>query len=101
MSYCCELGILDFPSIPPGLAEVTFGIEVDHRSCGELSDSVASFLNLNTTSAKDNAGMHLNNIYWPVKAQNENTCLFKLQFWECNDHYFRRFSYISSVSCKT
>ncbi len=91
-------GLLERPSLSPGIPEITFKIGVIGKAGSGKTKTICFLSGKLTTfpSYIETLGIHVKNIYWPAQIQGKIS-LFKLQFWESGESCSKRYNYISSV----
>ncbi|GFG40219.1 hypothetical protein Cfor_09807 [Coptotermes formosanus] len=87
-------GILDRPSLPTSIEEVSYKLHITGRSCVGKTATVARLSGIKYPSTYvETAGIRKSNIFWPVKIWDK-IILFKLQFWDAGDNSIKRYSHI-------
>lgn len=90
-------GLLDRPSLPSSIEEVSYKLYITGRSCVGKTATVARLSGIKYPSIYvETAGIRKSNIYWPVKIWDK-IILFKLQFWDAGDNSIKRYSHILPV----
>jgi GTPase SAR1 family protein len=92
-------GILDRPSLPSSIEEVSYKLHISGRSGVGKTATVARLHGIKCPSTYvETAGIRKSNIYWPVKIWDK-IILFKLQFWDAGDNSIKKYSHILPVCC--
>lgn len=93
-------GILERPSLPTSIEEVTYKIFMIGRS-GVGKTSVVGKLagTLESNNYTETNGIRKTNVFWPVKIWDK-VVLFKLQFWDTSENSIKKYSHILSVCNK-
>lgn len=90
-------GLLDRPSLPSSIEEVSYKLHITGRSCVGKTATVARLSGIKYPSIYvETAGIRKSNIFWPVKIWDK-IILFKLQFWDAGDNSIKRYSHILPV----
>ena len=98
----CEIsnfisGLLDRPSLPTSIEEVSYKLHITGRSCVGKTATVARLSGIKYPSIYvETAGIRKSNIFWPVKIWDK-IILFKLQFWDAGDNSIKKYSHILPV----
>ncbi|KAM0724470.1 Ciliogenesis and planar polarity effector 2 [Formica fusca] len=87
-------GILERPSLPSSIEEVTYKIFMIGRS-GVGKTSVVSKLagTLESNNYTETNGIRKTNVFWPVKIWDK-VVLFKLQFWDTSESSIKKYNHI-------
>lgn len=91
------LGILEKPSLPSSIEEVTYKIFMIGRSgVGKTSviTRLAGFSEPNNYIETN--GIKKTNVFWPVKIWDK-VILFKLQFWDTSESSIKKYNHILPV----
>lgn len=93
-------GILERPSLPTSIEEVTYKIFMIGRS-GVGKTSVVEKLagTLESNNYTETNGIRKTNVFWPVKIWDK-VVLFKLQFWDTSENSIKKYSHILPVCDK-
>lgn len=93
-------GILERPSLPSSIEEVTYKIFMIGRS-GVGKTSVVSKLagTLESNNYTETNGIRKTNVFWPVKIWDK-VVLFKLQFWDTSESSIKKYNHILPVCMK-
>lgn len=95
--YVYISGILERPSLPSSIEEVTYKIFMVGRSGVGKSSVVARLAGiLNSNNYTETNGIRKTNVYWPVKIWDK-VVLFKLQFWDTSESSIKKYSHILPV----
>jgi hypothetical protein len=90
-------GILDRPSLPSSIEEVSYKLYITGRSCVGKTATIARLSGIKYLSTYvETAGIRKSNIFWPVKIWDK-IIVFKLQFWDAGDNCIKRYSHILPV----
>lgn len=88
------LGILDRPSLPSSIEEVSYKLHITGRAGVGKTATVARLYGIKCPNTYvETAGIRKSNIYWPVKIWDK-IILFKLQFWDAGDNSIKKYSHI-------
>ncbi|XP_070163351.1 ciliogenesis and planar polarity effector 2 [Polyergus mexicanus] len=87
-------GILERPSLPSSIEEVTYKIFMIGRS-GVGKTSVVGKLAgiLESNNYTETNGIRKTNVFWPVKIWDK-VVLFKLQFWDTSESSIKKYNHI-------
>lgn len=90
-------GILERPSLPTSIEEVTYKIFMIGRS-GVGKTSVVGKLagTLESNNYTETNGIRKTNVFWPVKIWDK-VVLFKLQFWDTSESSIKKYNHILPV----
>ncbi|XP_024877434.1 REM2- and Rab-like small GTPase 1 [Temnothorax curvispinosus] len=92
-------GILERPSLPSSIEEVTYKIFVIGRSGVGKTSVVARLAGiLDSNGYTETSGIRKTNVFWPVKIWDK-VVLFKLQFWDTSESSIKKYTHILPV-CK-
>ena len=98
MNLLCVLGILDRPSLPSNVEEVSYKIFITGRAGIGKTSTVTRLSGIKCNSTyMETSGIRKSNIFWPVKIWDK-IILFKLQFWDAGDNSIKKYSHILPVS---
>ncbi|KAB7494952.1 REM2- and Rab-like small GTPase 1 [Armadillidium nasatum] len=89
-----QFGLLERPSVPPSVPQVSFKLYV----CGSSGSGKSYFVQrLAGTEGKsrnaETLGIEVSHVYWPMKIGNR-VMLFRLELWDAGDASSKRFSHI-------
>ncbi|XP_012540669.1 ciliogenesis and planar polarity effector 2 [Monomorium pharaonis] len=92
-------GILERPSLPSSIEEVTYKIFMVGRSGVGKTSVIARLAGiLDSNNYTETNGIRKTNVYWPVKIWDK-VILFKLQFWDTSENSIKKYSHILPI-CK-
>ncbi|KAL6259433.1 hypothetical protein P5V15_009353 [Pogonomyrmex californicus] len=90
-------GILERPSLPSSIEEVTYKIFVIGRSGVGKTSVIARLAGvLDSNNYMETNGIRKTNVYWPVKIWDK-VVLFKLQFWDTSEISIKKYNHILPV----
>lgn len=90
-------GILEKPSLPSPIEEVTYKIFMIGRSGVGKTSVVARLAGiLDSNNYTETSGIRKTNVYWPVKIWDK-VVLFKLQFWDTSENSIKKYNHILPV----
>ncbi|KAJ9596900.1 hypothetical protein L9F63_012081 [Diploptera punctata] len=88
------IGILDRPSLPSSIEEVSYKVFITGRAGIGKTSTVTRLSGIKCSSAYvETAGIRKSNIFWPVKIWDK-IILFKLQMWDAGDNSIKKYSHI-------
>jgi len=91
------LGILEKPSLPSSIEEVTYKIFTIGRSGVGKTTVIARLAGiLGSNNYTETNGIRKTNVYWPVKIWDK-VVLFKLQFWDTSESSIKKYNHILPV----
>ncbi|XP_014477365.1 PREDICTED: REM2- and Rab-like small GTPase 1 [Dinoponera quadriceps] len=87
-------GILERPSLPSSIEEVTYKIFMIGRSGVGKTSVVARLAGiLEANNYTETNGIRKTNVFWPVKIWDK-VVLFKLQFWDTSESSIKKYNHI-------
>ncbi|XP_032685063.1 ciliogenesis and planar polarity effector 2-like [Odontomachus brunneus] len=87
-------GILERPSLPSSIEEVTYKIFMIGRSGVGKTSIVARLAGtLESNNYTETNGIRKTNVFWPVKIWDK-VVLFKLQFWDTSESSIKKYNHI-------
>ncbi|KAH0947372.1 hypothetical protein HN011_008331 [Eciton burchellii] len=87
-------GILEKPSLPSTIEEVTYKIFMIGRSGVGKTSVVAKLAGIpESNTYTETNGIRKTNVFWPVKIWDK-VILFKLQFWDTSESSIKRYNHI-------
>jgi len=90
-------GILERPSLPSSIEEVTYKIFTIGRSGVGKTTVIARLAGLlGSNNYTETNGIRKTNVYWPVKIWDK-VVLFKLQFWDTSESSIKKYNHILPV----
>jgi len=94
------LGILEKPSLPSSIEEVTYKIFMIGRSGVGKTSVIARLAGTPESNIyTETNGIRKTNVFWPVKIWDK-VILFKLQFWDTSESSIKRYNHILPVCVK-
>lgn len=96
MRFSCS-GILEKPSLPSSIEEVTYKIFMIGRpGVGKTSVIARLAGTLESNNYIETNGIRKTDVFWPVKIWDK-VVLFKLQFWDTSESSIKKYNHILPV----